>query len=223
MEDQQSPEKPRRFWNRDLKIGWAVAFVTGLVLIDIIGIGFGRFLPWLQSMTGGPEAHTGVGKQLVFLELQPLTGNPPLLSAADLQGHAVLLNFWGTWCPPCRSELPHVAALSKRLGNHETFRLAAISYSPGGQWDGMESLRGETTELLKRLNLDLPTYADSDSKTLAAVDQVIGFEGFPTTVLLDRHGVIRAVWSGYRPGVETEIEQYVDKILSEIDDEQERQ
>ena len=76
---------------------------------------------------------------------------------------------------------------------------------------------------MKRLNLDLPTYWDPDNETRTAVDQLIpdavdeisGVSLFPLTVLLDRQGLIGAVWIGYRPGVETEIERYVDKVLSE--------
>ena len=85
----------------------------------------------------------------------------------------------------------------------------------GGQGDDRQSLREDTEELLKRLNLDLPTYCDPGSKTLSAVDQLIGFSGYPTSVLLDRHGVVRDVWVGYRPGVETEMERRVDEVLSE--------
>jgi cytochrome c biogenesis protein CcmG, thiol:disulfide interchange protein DsbE len=176
-----------------------------------------------QRFVPHPEVHAGVGNQLTFLELEPLTGHPPRLSTGDLLDHVVLLNFWATWCPPCRNELPHIAELQKRFAGQQAFRLVAISYPQLGQGDDLQSLREETASLLKRLKLDLPTYCDPDDMTRAAVDQVIGFEGFPTTVLLDRYGVIRAVWSGYRPGVETEIERYVDKILSETDDQQEPQ
>ena len=133
---------------------------------------------------------------------------------ADLQDHVVLLNFWGTWCRPCRDELPHIAELRQRFAGQEAFRLVAISYPPLGQGDDLQSLREETAALLKRLNLDLPTYWDPDNETRTAVDQLIpdavheisGVSLFPLTVLLDRQGVIRAVWVGYRPGVETEIE-----------------
>ena len=110
---------------------------------------------------------------MTFLELEPLTGNPPRLSLSDLQNHVVLLNFWGTWCRPCRDELPHMAELRKRFAGQEAFRLVAISYPPLGQGDDLESLREETAALLKRLNLDLPTYYDPDDMTRAAVDQVI--------------------------------------------------
>jgi thiol-disulfide isomerase/thioredoxin len=196
-----------------------IGILTLITLLVGLWVVWSIVAPMLRPQ---PEVHRGVGQTLLFLELAPLTGDAAPLSASDLQGHVTLLNIWGTWCPPCRAELPHVAELWRRLANREAFQLAAISYPPGGRGGDWKSLHDETTTLLKNLDLDLPTYYDANSKTLAAVDQVIGFEGFPTTVLLDRQGVIRAIWVGYEPGVETQIESFVDKLLNEPDKEQER-
>lgn len=205
----------------------ATLVVLALIVASLWGfwLAFTRFIvPMIpQRFVPHPEVHAGVGSPLTFLELEPLTGRPPQLSTDDLRDHVTLLNFWGTWCPPCRSELPHIAELQKRFAGQQAFRLVAISYPQMGQSDDVQSLHEETASLLKRLKLDLPTYYDPDNMTQAAVDQAIGFEGFPTTVLLDRRGVVRAVWDGYRSGVETEIERYVDKMLSETDNERERQ
>jgi thiol-disulfide isomerase/thioredoxin len=195
-----------------------VILVILLPVIDIIGVGISLLMPALhvvQRSLQRPETHFGVGQKLAFLELEPLTGDPPRLSLSDLQNHVVLLNLWGTWCPPCREELPHMAELRQRFAGQPTFRLLAVSYPPSGQLDDVQSLRENTEELLRRLDLDLPTYNDPGSATLSAVDQIIGFDGYPTSVLLDRHGAIRAVWAGYRPGVETEMERFIDEILSE--------
>lgn len=167
-----------------------------------------RFVP-------NPETtYQGIGESLPFLELEPLTGDSRRLSLPDLDDNVVLLSFWGTWCRPCRSELPHIAALRQRFAGQKMFRLVAISYPVLGRGNDLQSLREETAGLLQQLNLELPTYWDPDDVTRSALDQVVGFQGFPTTVLLGRHGVIRAIWVGYRPGVETEMERYIDKALS---------
>ncbi len=76
-------------------------------------------------------------------------------------------------------------------------------------------MRENTEELLTQLKLDLPTYSDPDSITLSAADAAIALEGYPTTLLLDGKGVIRAVWLGYRAGVETEMERYIGMVLEE--------
>jgi cytochrome c biogenesis protein CcmG, thiol:disulfide interchange protein DsbE len=206
------PSAPQSHWT----------LLTGLIAV-VVGLWlFWLVLNWvvtplLRPHRFGPlpENHAGVGEPLTIVELEPLTGSEAPLSASDLQGKVVLLNFWGTWCPPCRDELPSMAGLRQRFAGHEAFRLLAISYPAGGQGNDLVSLREETAALLKRLDLDLPTYCDPDDKTRAAVDQLIRFEGFPTSVLLDRRGVIRAVWVGYWPGAETEMEHFIDKLLSE--------
>ncbi len=67
---------------------------------------------------------------------------------------------------------------------------------------------------MKRLHLDLPTYYDPQSETRAGVNRLTREDGYyPLTVLLDRKGVIRAVWVGYRPGAETEMERHIDMVL----------
>jgi thiol-disulfide isomerase/thioredoxin len=169
-----------------------------------------------------PEDHTGVGRPLSYLELRPLTGDATPISLPDLQNHVTLLNFWGTWCPPCRDELPHIAQLHQRFAGQEAFRLLAVSCPAGGQSNDVRSLQEETAALLKRLDLSIPTYDDPDGGTEFTVRKLVAEQGYPTTVLLDRHGVIRAVWLGYRPGAETEMERYISKILDEENEPTER-
>jgi thiol-disulfide isomerase/thioredoxin len=217
MAEPQSTNPPRRRQPLKSQSFWPFVFVAVLILIGVIGIIIAQLLPLLQSMYG-PRSHPGVGQSLTFLELTPLTGNPQPLSAADLQGRVTLLNFWGTWCPPCRAELPHMNDLNRRFADQGNFQLVAISYPPGGQGGDLKTLREQTAALLKKSDLDLPTYCDPDSKTLAAVDRVIGFQGFPTSLLLDRQGVIRAVWVGYQPGTEAEIEDHIEKELAKANE-----
>jgi len=162
-----------------------------------------------------PEIHLGVGQPLPYLELRPLTGDAPPISLRDLENHVTLLNFWGTWCSHCRDELPHIAALRQRYAGQEAFRLLAVSCPAGGQPDDVQSLQEDTASLLNRLKLDLPTYYDPDGGTQHALGNLIALDSYPTTVLLDRRSVIRAVWVGYRPGMETEMERYIGAILDE--------
>ena len=170
----------------------------------------------LQRIVPNPEVHDGVGDTLSFLELLPLTGGQPPVERKDLRGHVTLLNFWGTWCPPCRAELPHMAELRERYAGRKTFRLLAVSCPEADGPDDAQSLQEDTKSLLKRLHLDLPTYYDRKLETRTAIDRLThDNDYYPLTVLLDRGGVIRAVWVGYRPGAETEMERYIDRVLEE--------
>ena len=169
-----------------------------------------------RRIAPNPVTHAGVGEPLRYLELLPLTGGQPRVGRQDLLGHVTLLNFWGTWCPPCRAELPHLAELRQRYAGREAFRLLAVSCPAAGEPDDVQSLRENTEALLKRLRLDLPTYYDPQLETRASVDRPTREDDYyPLSLLLDRKGVIRAVWSSYRPGVETEMERFIDMLLEE--------
>jgi cytochrome c biogenesis protein CcmG, thiol:disulfide interchange protein DsbE len=196
---------------------WVVANLR-LVVIWIALLVVAVVVFWMtprEHISPNPERHAGVGEALAYLDLQPLTSGSPV-TRADLAGRVTLLNFWGTWRPPCRDELPHMAELRQRYGGQDAFRLLAVSCPAAGEPGDVQSLREETEALLKRLQLDLPTYYDPQSQTRAAVDRLTGEENYyPLTVLLDRHGVIRAVWVGYRPGAETEMERYIGMALED--------
>jgi len=205
----KDPPKPYSPWRHHFRnfVRMAVLLVAALV---------GYWLLRLPPQTAvNPELQQGVGRLLPFLELQPLTGDSRRTSLDDLRGHVTLLNFWGTWCPPCRDEIPHLAAIQERCAGQKAFQLLAVSYPPGGQTDDFASLGEETTALLGRLKVDVPTYFDPDARTLSAAGRLTNSPGFPTTLLLDRRGVIRAVWIGYRPGSETEMEQWIGDLLDE--------
>jgi thiol-disulfide isomerase/thioredoxin len=209
--DHDEPKPPPTMKSQVMQTVLAVAVVIAVIAAYLAAVEWLMPAPNLPK----PEGHSGVGQPLPLLELRPLTGNAAPISLEDLQNHVTLLNFWGTWCPPCRHELPHLAELRQRFVGREAFRLLAVSCPPGGQADDVQSLQEDTAAMLKRLNLDLPTYYDPDSATQNALGSIINLDAFPTTLLLDRHGVIRAVWVGYRPGVETEMERYVTMVLDE--------
>jgi cytochrome c biogenesis protein CcmG, thiol:disulfide interchange protein DsbE len=198
---------------------------AGILLVMASGYLAMRHWPQPQRAAPRPDAFNGVKdkRTLSFLELQPLTGAERPVTLRDIEGRVTLLHFWGTWCRPCRDELPHLAALRRRYAGRETFQLLAVSFPPCSLPVDAEALREETAALLKRLKLDLPTYSDVDGRTRDAADQIVpeavdhssGVSLFPLTLLLDRRGVVRAVWLGYRPGAETEMERYIDMVLEE--------
>ncbi|HET6883265.1 MAG TPA: TlpA disulfide reductase family protein [Pirellulales bacterium] len=163
------------------------------------------------------QEHPGEMRQeLRSLSLQPLTFDGEALTLDDLKGKVVVLNFWGTWCPPCRLELPHIAELANRYqGSH--CRVLAVSCGSSGPdpASSLPKLKSETTALLKSTGLELPVYADPNASSRKAVSAAVGFKGYPTTLVLDAKGIVRRVWSGYGPGVENEIAETVDRLLAD--------
>lgn len=191
-----------------------LAFCAGALAA---GWGCGRQEPTVPGSgdSAQPDGAASTGKTLDRVELKALGGAGESVSLEDLKGRVVLLNFWGTWCPPCRVELPHIAEIHKRFADRSDFRLLAVSCGPSPDQETYESLQEDTRDYLAGNRLELPTYADLGATTRQAVDQAVGFQGYPTTLLLDRQGVIRQTWVGYSPGVEKEIEERIERVLAE--------
>ncbi len=142
-----------------------------------------------------PPSRAALGQKLPALQLEPLTGDSQPVTLDDLAGKVVLINFWGTWCPPCREELPDIVALDKKYRDRADFRLLAVSCGSGGETDP-DVLRSETAAMLHLGRIDMPTYTDPQYVSRRALEQLGGFDGYPTTLILDRDGVIRGLWRG---------------------------
>jgi len=172
-------------------------------------------LPMLMELTGaGAAEHPAVGKRLAALHLAPLVGDAEPVTPDDLAGKVVLLNFWGTWCPPCRVEFPHMVEMRRKYGDRDDFRLLSVSCGSGGQED-LIRLRNDTEDFLAEQGAAMPIYADPGGTTRTAAARLDAFSGYPGTILLDRTGTIRGVWVGYFPGVEQKMEQLVNHLLAE--------
>ena len=163
---------------------------------------------------GGPSGinHPQVGGQLGDISLEPLTGDAGPVKLTELRGKVVLLNFWGTWCGPCATEFPHIVALHDKHRDNADFVVLPVSCEPG-RTDDLESLRESTQAFLERLNVAIPTYADTDVSARRVVAQYVGFTGYPKTLVLDRRGVVRGIWDGYMPGDETQVQDLVWRLL----------
>lgn len=153
-----------------------------------------------------------VGVAPSVLQFAPLTGDPEPLDRRDLLGEVTLINYWGPWCHFCREEMPHLLELREELADRDDFRLVLVS---GGPYGDVEILREETAEYFDNLDAGAPSYHDPDSQSLAALarEAKLPSIGFPTTVALDREGVIRGLWIGFRPDDAEDMEELVRGLL----------
>ena len=185
--------------------------IAGVVLYYLAFRGQGR--PDGSDTPDAALAHPAAGVPLVGFNVSTLTGDGPDVFAGNLGDKVVLVSFWGPWCPPCRSEFPHLAELAEKLRDRHDFLWLPVTYGPGGN-QSPQQLRQEASAFLARSGLKTVTYHDPQQSLVRAATAAGAFQNsFPCTVLLDRSGLIHAVWNGYSPGTEKQIEAAVVELL----------
>ncbi len=192
---------------------------SGVVIWIVLLVAFAIFLVTrygLRRPLEFGERHPAVGSQLDEVQLQGLSPDvPAAIGPAELRGKVSLINFWGTWCPPCRIELPHIDELGNDLARNEDFQLFAVSCGGGGEPELLFSLREQSLDYLRSRGIGLPVYADLGAVTRRSVNSLLdGGFAYPTTLLLDREATIRGVWVGYETGLEKEIRASVENVLA---------
>jgi thiol-disulfide isomerase/thioredoxin len=146
-------------------------------------------------------------------------GSLPIVSLDDatipvpsLTGKVTLLNFWGTWCPPCRKELPGLVRISQRLNEEPQFQLIAVSCGSGGD---DANLARETTSFLSARQLPIAAWGFSEAVIATHFSLAYGLEAFPTTYLIGPDARVRRVWTGYRSSDEADIAAAILVLLKE--------
>lgn len=119
------------------------------------------------------------------------------LRLSEYRGDVVMVNFWATWCGPCRQEMPLLDQLFTRY-QRVGFTLLGVN---------IDDNSGKAMNMAQELGVSFPVLFDS-SKEVSKLYQV---DTMPATVLIDREGTVRYVHHGYKPGYENE---YLDQIRS---------
>ncbi|MFM9195034.1 MAG: TlpA family protein disulfide reductase [Planctomycetia bacterium] len=175
---------------------------------------------WLACLAGcGDPAreHPAVGRTVGNLPLESLVDpdRPP----PTFTGRVTLLHFWGTWCPPCRRELPGLVRLADRLRGEPAFQLVAVSCG-GRPPEDMPALAASTTAFLDEAVREpqrsaIEPWSDPDGRVRMIFSASFGFEAFPTTYLIGPDATIRQVWVGYRSRDEADIARALVDLLKE--------
>jgi len=162
---------------------------------------------------GGPPPHPAVGRAVGRLPLVSIV--EPGRRPPTFAGKVTLLNLWGTWCPPCRRELPGMARIANRLAADPRFQLIAVSCGGGGR-DDLTDITAATREFLAAQRLELEPWADPDGTTRIILAESFGFGAYPTTYLVGPDATVRAVWMGYRDRDEADMARAVVEALKEV-------
>ncbi len=125
----------------------------------------------------------------------------PNLRLQEQRGRVVMINFWASWCGPCRVEMPHLARLyEKYRGSGFTVLAVNIDESPQ-----------KAASLATQLGMRFPVLLDTDKK----VSRLYDLSTMPSTVLVDRDGRVRYVHRGYRDGYEETYDKQIRELLRE--------
>jgi peroxiredoxin len=123
------------------------------------------------------------------------------LRLSEQRGNVVMLNFWASWCGPCRQEMPLLDAMSQRY-SAAGFVLLGVD---------VEEDNTDAKKIVKDLKITYPILFDTENK----VSKLYSVETMPTTVMIDKKGKIRYINHGYKQGDETKYRDQIRELIKE--------
>jgi thiol-disulfide isomerase/thioredoxin len=158
--------------------------ILGLILIGAAATGIAGAAAVAPLASGAPAP---------TFQLDSAEGKAVDLSG--LKGRVIMINFWASWCGPCRKEMPILEQLNKQYRS-KGLTLIGVNVEP----DSKAALNW-----LKETPVSFPILFDTDSR----VSKLYQVAGMPNTVIVDRRGTVRYIHRGYQAGAENE---YLDQI-----------
>ncbi|WP_455210020.1 TlpA disulfide reductase family protein [Kaarinaea lacus] len=123
------------------------------------------------------------------------------LKLSEFRGDVVMINFWATWCGPCRQEMPILNDLYLKYRD-TGFTLLGVN---------VEKNSSKAADMIRDLRVVYPVLFDTDNK----VSKLYEVNDMPTTVLVDRDGNMRYLHRGYVQGTEDEYVRQVRELMAE--------
>lgn len=152
---------------------------------------------WLVTLAGACLAAPGGSAPDFTLR----TADGKNLRLAEQRGRVLLLNFWATWCGPCRQEMPLLEQLHQKYQG-SGFTLLGIN---------VDSDSRQAVSLAGKLGVSFPVLLDAEK----TVSKLYDLSSMPTTVLIDRDGKVRYVHRGYQSGYEALYDKQIRELLKE--------
>jgi peroxiredoxin len=140
-----------------------------------------------------------IGQKAPDFTLRASTGKN--LKLSELRGQVVMINFWASWCAPCRQEMPHLNRF------YEQYRKAGFTLLGVNVDDQAAVAEG----MARDLNIVFPVLFDSNKQVSRRYD----VDAMPSTVLIDRDGKVRHVFRGYRTGTEQHYEAAIRELIKQ--------
>ena len=167
-----------------------IRWLAVIGIVTAVGVGASLFLP---------EAKKSVseGSAAVPFTLPDLKGKMHGLA----EGEVVLLNFWATWCPPCRKEMPSMAALHRKYAE-KGLKVVAVS---------VDRDANDLSAFVREYKLPFQVLHDADS----AVSRDYSVFRFPETFLIDRQGKVRYHLAGAKEWMSEPVTKIIEGLLNE--------
>lgn len=165
-----------------------------------------------QAGSGSPDTKTSsyplLPTSLSDANLELLDGTVTRIS--ERKGKVLLLNIWGTWCGPCRAEMPHLIVMQDKY-REQGFEIVGMNIGQaGGLPESIEDIKRFAAEM--KLNY---TLVRSPGAATAAFYQVTKQQVVPQTILVDRSGRIRGVFIGGGQQIIDSMNKNLDKVMAE--------
>jgi peroxiredoxin len=165
---------------------YALLALTGLTLVMVLCavVSAVNFTRLRKAEFAAATPVPAIAAQSVATDFALATADGSTLRLSDLRGKVVLLNFWATWCPPCKAEMPDLEALYREYGAERNFAVVGVNMEESS----------ETVRAFAQANgISFPLALDADGKVSS---QAYGVRTLPTSMLIDREGRIRDAWNG---------------------------
>ena len=166
-----------------------VAAVGCLSTVAILAAVFMVIPRWIES-----GAYRSVNQEISPISIETLTGRK--LSSEDWKGRVVVLSFWATWCTPCQTELPEIAALQARYRDNPNVLIIALNSGNHGESPA------KAQAYLNKKNLMLNPAIDSfgvapEEDSWGPAAKSLGVTSLPALYIVDRSGRLRIIHLGY--------------------------
>ncbi len=162
------------------------SLLPALVLAGFVFCSLGPGSAWAAAEVGHVVAEFSLEKK----------GGGTFAYPEEARGKVVFLNFWASWCPECKAELPELGKMNKKLQD-QPFLFLAVN---------IDKKRKAADRFLKKAGLDLRVLYDTERKVVNAFGPV----GMPASYLIDAEGKIQKVYLGFK-------HEYLEKYAEDID------
>ncbi len=158
-----------------------------------------------------PSNHPLIGQTAPDFTMSDLFSDEAV-ALSDLRGQPVLINFWATWCPPCRYEMPWLESVYKKYGG--SFELLAVD---AGEKVPPDQVTARVQQYVERMGLTFPVLMGDNTY---AVQQSFGVYGLPATFIVDGEGTVVAHHGGMYPSeaaLEAQLLDHIETVDTQAD------